>query len=153
MLTQIINSATKSYEIIFCNDASPDNSQELLDKIAENDKNVRLLRNPENMGLVYSMKRLIEESRGKIIAYADIGTGFFLIKKRCFNDFDFVTRGFAVSIELPAKLNKKGYRFAEIPVEYNHHSGPASTFKLFKHFLPTFYETLLVWYDIRIKKN
>lgn len=211
-LTRIINGVTKNYEILFCNDASPDNSQELLDKIAETDKNVRLLKNPENMGLGYSIKRLIEESCGEIIAYtdidlsfdvsklgefmekirdydvvaasryagiksyvpvyrkiisrcywlicrvlfavpiADIGTGFFIVRKKCFHDFNFVTTGFAVSVELIAKLHKRGYKFLEIPVDYNHHSGPASTFKLFKHFLPTFHETLLVFLDIRFKK-
>ena len=212
-LTEIIKGVTENYEILFCNDASPDNSQELLNKIAENDINVRLLINSKNIGLGYSVKRLIGEARGEIIAYtdidlsfdvsklgefmkkigdydfvaasryiglksyvpmyrliisrcywiicrilfsvpiADIGTGFYLVKKKCFENFNFVTNGFAVSIELPAKLHKKGYRFTEIPVEYNHHSGPASTFKLFKHFLPTFYETFLVWYDLRFKKN
>tara|TARA_B100001964_G_scaffold235141_1_gene294745 strand:- start:324 stop:1052 length:729 start_codon:yes stop_codon:yes gene_type:complete len=212
-LTKIIKGVTKNYEILFCNDASPDNSQELLDEIAGSDNNIRLLVNPNNMGLGYSVKRLINESRGEIIAYtdidlsfdvsklgefmekirdydvvagsryigmksyvplhrkiisrcywlicrilfsvpiSDIGTGFFLIKKKCFNDFRFVTTGFAVSIELHAKLHKKGCKFLEIPVAYNHHSGPASTFKLFKHFLPTFYETLLVLYDLKLRKH
>ena len=213
VLTQIINSVTESYEILFCNDASPDNSQEILEKVAKNDKNVRLLKNPENKGLGYSFRRMINESRGEIIAYTDIdlsfdvsklgkfmdkmkdyevvlasrysgiesyvpicrktisriywiicrimfsvqfddmGSGFFLIKKKCIDNIYLIANGFSVTIELYAKLHKSGCRFLEIPVVYNNNSGPASTFKLIKHSFPTIYETCLIWYDLKRKRN
>ncbi len=60
------------FEVIAADDASTDNSFQQLTRLAKHyPENLRILKNPENMGLARTMKRLLSETRGEYIAYLD----------------------------------------------------------------------------------
>ncbi|MDO3377971.1 glycosyltransferase family 2 protein [Geoalkalibacter halelectricus] len=59
------------FEVLVCNDASPDDTLAALQPLAEAFSNLRVLNNPENLGLIGTMGRLLAECRGQYIAYID----------------------------------------------------------------------------------
>jgi len=59
------------HEILVCDDASTDESVAILKRLASHFNNVRLLKNPNNVGLVCTMRRLLDEASGDCIAYMD----------------------------------------------------------------------------------
>lgn len=61
---------TNDYEILFRNDGSTDNSEEVLKKIAENDKKVKLFSN-SNHGLGYVLRHLFKDAKGDYVIYFD----------------------------------------------------------------------------------
>jgi len=79
---------TNDYEILFRNDGSSDNSEEVLKKIAEKDKKVKIFSN-SNSGIGFVLRKLFKDAKGDLIIYfdADVFLCFelsvlsFLIKK------------------------------------------------------------------------
>jgi dolichol-phosphate mannosyltransferase len=61
---------TDDYEILFRNDGSTDNSEEVLKKIAKNDKKVHFFSN-SNCGLGYVLRKLFKSAKGDCIIYFD----------------------------------------------------------------------------------
>lgn len=57
-----------SVEIIICNDASTDNSADIIKKYAKKYQNIYFINNHKNMGLQYNLKVMLEKSRGDYIA-------------------------------------------------------------------------------------
>ena len=205
-LTSIVAGVTEHYEILFCNDASPDNSQEVLASIAQQDEKVRVLCNKTNRGLGFSFRKMVQAASGDIIVatdidlsfdmtrlgefkammedhdvvvasryagiksriprhrrlvsrsyrllcgllfsipIADIGSGFFLVRREAMNRIDLEAERFGFHCDLHSKLSRLGCRFAEMPVRYDHDVGPGSTFKVFCHAWPTFLETVRIWW-------
>ena len=68
-LTEIIND--KSYEIIFIDDCSNDNSINIVDNNTKNSSNFFLFKNSINMGLVSSWKIGLIKSKGEFITFLD----------------------------------------------------------------------------------
>lgn len=62
---------TGDYEIIFRNDASSDDSQQILKEISAGDKKVRILSNPANRGLGFTLRELFKDAAGDYIVYLD----------------------------------------------------------------------------------
>lgn len=60
---------TKDYEIIFRNDGSTDNSEDILNEIAK-DKKVRVFSN-KNHGLGFVLRNLFKDAKGDIVIYFD----------------------------------------------------------------------------------
>lgn len=205
-LTSIVAGVTEHYEILFCNDASPDNSQDILKSIARQDEKVRLLRNTINRGLGFSFKKMVKAASGDIIVatdidlsfdvtrlgelkammedhdvvvasryagidsriplarrlvsrsywllckllfsipIADMGSGFFLVRREAMNRVDLEADRFGFHCDIHSKLSRLGCRFVEVPVRYDHDIGPDSTFKVLRHAWPTFLETLRIWW-------
>ncbi len=205
-LTSIVAGVTEHYEILFCNDASPDNSQEVLETITRQDEKVRVLCNTINRGLGFSFKKMAQEASGDIIVatdidlsfditrlgefkammedhdvvvasryagiksriplnrrlvsrsywllckllfsipIADMGSGFFLVRREALNRVDLEAERFGFHCDLHSKLSRLGCRYIEVPVRYDHDIGPGSTFKVFRHAWPTFLETLRIWW-------
>ena len=67
---QALSKVTGDYEILFRNDGSTDESQQVLERIAKSDKHVRIFRN-ENHGLGFVLRRMFKDARGDIIIYLD----------------------------------------------------------------------------------
>lgn len=59
------------FEVIVCNDASPDGTLAAIGALAERHPRLRVLDNPENLGLVPTMGRLLAAASGDYIAYLD----------------------------------------------------------------------------------
>jgi glycosyltransferase involved in cell wall biosynthesis len=61
---------TDNYEILFRNDGSTDDSQEVLEKIAKKNNRVKIFLN-ENRGLGFVLRRLFKDASGDFIIYFD----------------------------------------------------------------------------------
>jgi len=70
-IKSIQNQTYKNLELFVLDDASTDNTFELLKSAADNDSRIKLLRNAKNMGLTKSLNLLIKSSNGDIIARHD----------------------------------------------------------------------------------
>lgn len=69
-LNSLINQTLKDIEIIIVNDGSTDNTREKVEKIALNDKRVKLI-NKKNEGLIEARKSGLQESNGEYIMFVD----------------------------------------------------------------------------------
>jgi glycosyltransferase involved in cell wall biosynthesis len=80
-LEAILSQSFKPKEIIIIDDGSTDNSLSVINEFAENNPNIRVLRNEKNMGGLYSINRCLEVATGDYIysAAADdkVLPGFF----------------------------------------------------------------------------
>lgn len=70
-LNSVISQSYDDYEIICINDASTDNSYNILKKYIETNKNIIVLNNEINKGLSYSRNRGITEAKGEYIIFVD----------------------------------------------------------------------------------
>lgn len=73
MLHSIINQSVKVDEIIIVDDASTDNSLEIVNEIIyyHSDQNIKLILNNINLGVVKTFERALKESCGELIFLAD----------------------------------------------------------------------------------
>lgn len=70
-LTNILPTVTPDYEIIFVNDASPDNAEELITKITEHDERVVLVNHTRNFGSQNAFLSGMKISRGDAVVLMD----------------------------------------------------------------------------------
>ena len=72
-LTSLLNQTCNDYEIIIIDECSEDNTYEMVENFFTNinDKNVKLIRNDENLGPTKSFEKGIKLSNGKYIAFCD----------------------------------------------------------------------------------
>lgn len=68
-IESLTNQTFKNFEILIINDASTDNSIDVVNSI--NDERIRLLHNDTNQGICLTRQRGIEEAKGKYIAILD----------------------------------------------------------------------------------
>lgn len=68
-VASILQQVYDNFELIVVNDGSADNTLAILSSIA--DKRLRVLNNDGNKGLIYSLNRAIDESKGEFIARMD----------------------------------------------------------------------------------
>ena len=67
----ILNQTYTDFEFIVCDDASADNSLDILNRYAERDSRIRIIRNGTNLGLGASLNRCLAEANGEYIARQD----------------------------------------------------------------------------------
>ena len=70
-LDSILAQKYKNIEILCVNDASPDNSQEILEKFATKDARIRVLTHPKNKGLGAARNTGLKNANGEFIAGVD----------------------------------------------------------------------------------
>lgn len=58
------------WEVVICDDCSTDDSEIVYAEYA-NDSRIHILRNPQNMGVAYTRKRMIEETHGELMCFLD----------------------------------------------------------------------------------
>ena len=68
-ITSILNQNFQDWELLIVDDNSADNSVEIISRFS--DSRIRLLRNSENLGLVATRNRIMDESRGVFLAWLD----------------------------------------------------------------------------------
>src|ERR1700730_661416 len=70
-LTETLAQVTPSYEIIFVNDASPDNAEELLNEIAAEDNRVTVISHSGNVGSERAYPSDLLQSAGEAVVLLD----------------------------------------------------------------------------------
>ncbi len=70
-LESILNQTYRNLEILTIDDGSTDETVAILERYAATDPRIRLIRNPENRKLIYTLNRGIELARGRYIARMD----------------------------------------------------------------------------------
>lgn len=70
-LSSVINQTFKNIEIICIDDCSTDSSMDIVEKYADNDNRIKIIRNKQNMGQGISRNKAIDIARGKYILFVD----------------------------------------------------------------------------------
>jgi glycosyltransferase involved in cell wall biosynthesis len=80
-LEAILSQSFRPIEVIVIDDASTDNSVEIIEQFVKRDPIVHLIRNEKNMGVVYNANKLLELAKGDYVYFAaaddKILPGFF----------------------------------------------------------------------------
>jgi len=71
LLSVLAQKTDLPFEVIVCDDASSDQTLCIIEMLAAEFENLVVLRNRKNLGLVGTMKRLLESAQGEFIAYMD----------------------------------------------------------------------------------
>ena len=69
-LQSLINQTFQDFEVIIVDDGSTDTSTEIVERLAEGEPRIRLIRQ-KNRGIAHALNRGISESRGELIALLD----------------------------------------------------------------------------------
>lgn len=70
-IDSILAQTYQDFEILIIDDGSTDNSSEILNKYAEEDERIRILKNKRNRGVGYTRNRGVREAKGKYLAIMD----------------------------------------------------------------------------------
>ena len=70
-IESILSQSFIDFEFIIVDDGSTDDSTRVLGEYAEKDPRIRIIRNEQNKGIVYSLNRGLKECRGEYIARMD----------------------------------------------------------------------------------
>ena len=70
-LKGILNQTYKNYEIIIVDDASSDNTKEIIKKYQKRNKRIKYIRHKQNKGLATARNTALKHSKGKYIAFLD----------------------------------------------------------------------------------
>ncbi|MBI1863507.1 glycosyltransferase family 2 protein [Candidatus Microgenomates bacterium] len=88
-INSILQEKSKAYEILFIDDGSRDGSYELVAETFSHIKNLRLLRNAENLGTSKALNRALHESKGTYIFFLNNDTilkpGWFTVIEQTFS--------------------------------------------------------------------
>lgn len=71
LLSLLAQQANFDFEVVVCDDASPDNTYDVTSYLKPAFSNLIVLRNEVNLGLIGTMRRLLETAKGQYIAYVD----------------------------------------------------------------------------------
>ncbi len=70
-ITSVLNQTYKDWELIVIDDASSDNTIEIVNKFIKEHSNIRLIQNKKNSGAAISRNKGIEAAKGDFIAFLD----------------------------------------------------------------------------------
>lgn len=70
-IKSIQNQTLSEFELIICDDCSSDNTYRIIEKIAQKDSRIKLIKNNQNLGLAKTLNRCIEISNGDFVARMD----------------------------------------------------------------------------------
>ena len=70
-IQSILDQTYSNFEFIIVNDASTDNTDEILSSYAQNDPRITVLNNPYNIGVSRSVERAMQKAKGDYIARMD----------------------------------------------------------------------------------
>src|ERR1043166_9107955 len=70
-IASIINQTFTNFELVILNDASTDNTEEIIREWQKRDSRIRLLRSERQLGLTGSSNRVVAETRAPLLARMD----------------------------------------------------------------------------------
>lgn len=70
-LRSIKQQTYKNIEVIICDDGSSDNTVDLVEGFVLSDKRFNLIKNDNNKGLIFTLNRLVDESKGEYVCRID----------------------------------------------------------------------------------
>ena len=70
-ITSILNQTYKNFEVLCIDDCGKDNSVNILEKYAEKDKRVKIIKHKENMGAEAARNTGLDNAKGEYILFAD----------------------------------------------------------------------------------
>ncbi len=82
----------------------------------------------------------------------DVDCDFRLIRKSVFDDLKLDYSSGVICVELVARMTRRGFRFAEVPVHHYYRVSGKSEFFNFKRIYRVGRNLIKLWYKIRIKK-
>ena len=82
----------------------------------------------------------------------DVDCDFRLIRKKIFNDLVLEYDSGVICVEMIARMTKRGYRFAEVPVHHYYRISGKSEFFNFRRLYKVARNLIKLWYKIQIKK-
>ena len=82
----------------------------------------------------------------------DVDCDFRLMRKQIFEDLTLEYDSGVICVEMIAKLNKKGYKFEEVPVHHYYRMSGKSQFFNIKRIIRVGIHLLRLWYKIQRKK-
>ena len=104
-LDSILSQTYKNIEIIIVNDATRDNSEEIISEYLSEHDNIKYVRHAENRGIFRARISGAEEAEGEYIAFVDsddyLSPDFYrqLVNKACDDDVDMVMGSFFLAYE------------------------------------------------------
>ena len=100
----ILEQTYKEFEFLILDDASTDNTANILTEFTERDSRIKVFHNSENLGLTKSLNYLVDQSKNDILARQDVDD--FSEKNRFFEQLKFLKMRNIVSVFLVQKLFK-----------------------------------------------
>ena len=82
----------------------------------------------------------------------DVDCDFRLIRRKIFDDLKLEYSSGVICVEMIARMTKRGYRFAEVPVHHYYRVSGKSEFFNFVRIFKVFKNLTKLWYKIRIRK-
>ena len=82
----------------------------------------------------------------------DVDCDFRLMRRQIFEDLTLEYDSGVICVEMIAKLNKKGYKFEEVPVHHYYRMSGKSQFFNIKRIIRVGIHLLRLWYKIQRKK-
>ena len=70
-ITSVLNQSYNNWELLIIDDASPDNSNNIINKFVDNDNRVKLIKLKHNSGPAIARNKAIKIARGRYIAFLD----------------------------------------------------------------------------------
>ncbi len=70
-ICSVLSQTYEDFEFIICDDCSTDSSAQILQKFAESDSRIKLLKNDKNLGLAATLNRCIDAAQGEFLARMD----------------------------------------------------------------------------------
>jgi len=83
----------------------------------------------------------------------DVDCDFRLIRRKIFDDVVLEYNSGVICVELVARLTKRGYRFAEVPVHHYYRVSGKSEFFNFVRIFRVAKNLVKLWYKIQVKKR
>lgn len=70
-IESILNQTYQDFEIVIVNDGTPDNSMNIVEEFASKDRRIKVLHNPQNMGLMWTRRVGYQNAEGEYIVFCD----------------------------------------------------------------------------------
>lgn len=70
-IKSVLKQKSKKWNLIICDDCSPDSEFQYIKKIVKNHPQIKLIRNEENKGYIGTLKRMIDEAETEILGILD----------------------------------------------------------------------------------